>query len=499
MKTKMLALCAALCLLLSACGGGEKAQPSKAEPESAKTESVESAAESSREEAAEAPQDPEELGKWLWERNESQDERHFALDVDMDMNIKVMIAEETTTQKLKSRLRQIRREDGTMAYQVEEQYLDTRMELWYDNGTVYLSDDYGSYKAPMDLDLFQEQYASDGSSDLLELDGSNFGTLTGEKTETGYVLTYGDVDIKAWMALSGMMNGMLDMVDGNCEDFTLSGTITMDARGDLIRHEMNMNVTLALMGITMTEELKMIQSVNSVDENVSIVVPEDDEDFREIGDIAIPKTFCDGFNSTLAQDSLGYQSTWTLELSDSQQGMKTTYGQEDDISYVFDDTGLQVLWTTTALVDGEVVGWTEDSYAGGEGVLTDPDGEEPYVYDDESFGQDIAAFLTAYVDSFDTGSGYALTQNGDLTYDLDAEYVENLLDSYLTDMETGVDIGEALEKFVQGTMTVRFGADGSMVSQELAVSAELTYEAGVISVTFRDLGSVISVSGLGMA
>lgn len=499
MKTKMLALCAALCLLLSACGGGETAQSSQAEPESTKAEPMESAVESSREEAAEAPGDPEALGAWLWELNEDQAERHFALDFDMDMNIKIMIGEETTSQKLKSRIRQIRREDDTIAYQIEEQYLDSQMELWYDDGTVYLSDDYGDYKAPMELEAFQEQYASDGSSDLMELDSSNFGTLTGEKTETGYVLTYGDVDMKAWMAFSGLMDGMLDVVDGSCQDFTLSGTITMDAQGDMIRHEMNMNVTLEIMGLTMTEELEMLQSVNSVDEKVSIVVPEDDEDFRDVGDIAIPRTFCDGFNSTLAQDSLDYQSTWTLELTDQTESPATVYGQEDNISYSFDDTGLRVVWTTTATVDGEAVGWTEDSYAGGEGVIKDPDGEEPYVYDDENFSQDIAGFLTVYVDSFDSGSGYAQTPEGDLAYDLDAEYAESLLDSYLTDMETGVNISEALEKFVQGGMEVRFNADGAMVSQELVITAELTYEVGTISVTFRDFGEVLQMGGLAMA
>lgn len=503
MKTKLLALGMALCLLLSACGSGETAQSSKAEPESTKAESTasvqESAPESSLEELAEAPQDPEELGAWLWELNETQDAVHYAMDFDMDMSVKISIGEETSTEKVKTRIRQIRREDGTMAYQTEQRYLDTQSELWYDDGMVYLSDDYGDYKAPMDLDLFQEQYIDNGSSDLMELSPEDFGTLTGEETDTGYVLTYGDVALEAWMAFSGMLDGMLDVVDGSCEDFTLSGTVTMDRKGNMIRHEMYMSVSVQVMGITMDEELEMLQSVNSVDENVSIVVPENDEDFRDVGDIAIPKTFCDGFNSTLAQDSLGYQSAWTLELSDQAEGLATTYGQEDDIHYSFDETGLQVAWTTTATVDGEVVGWTEDSYAGGEGVLKDPDGEEPYIYDDESFGEDIAAFLTAYVESFDSGSGYAQTPEGDLAYDLDAEYAESLLDSYLTDMETGVDIGEALEKFVQGGMEVRFNADGAMVSQELVITAELTYEVGTISVTFRDFGEVIQMGGLAMA
>ena len=67
MKHRLFVLWLALCLLLSACGGLPIQVP----------ESAVQAAEAS--EAEEASRDPEELGKWLWEKMVERQEEHLSL------------------------------------------------------------------------------------------------------------------------------------------------------------------------------------------------------------------------------------------------------------------------------------------------------------------------------------------------------------------------------------------------------------------------------------
>ena len=57
--------------------------------------------------------------------------------------------------------------------------------------------------------------------------------------------------------------------------------------------------------------------------------------------------------------------------------------------------------------------------------------------------------------------------------------------------ETGVDYREASEQKCEGSMSVWFDETGALAEQKLEVSAELTFEAGVISVTVEDHGLVL--------
>lgn len=515
MRMRILALTAALCLLLSACGGEAAGRSAETEASvSAAEESVSASeapaveSENPTEEPAEdpessleteaqaAPEDPVELGRWLWALNEEKDQENYAVDYDMDMTIRVELDGESTTEKVSTRIRQIEHEDGTVTYQSEEQYMNAVTKTWYDDGMVYLSDPYGDYKAPMDLDTFRETYINDGSSDLLELTADDFGTLTGEATGSGYVLTYGDVALDAWMTFSGMFDDALEGLDGGCESFSLNGTVTLDKDGNMLRHDMQMSVSFDIMGMTLVEDLTMVQSVNGYNESVSISAPADDDVFVDMSDIEIPSVFADGFNGTLAQDALHYQDTMTLSVSDPSQGITDVYTQQDDIVYSFESDGLHVVWDTSLLDGGQVVSWSNDSYAAGVGAITDETGEAPYTYDDDSFGSDIAGFITLYTDSFDAGNHYQLAQDGDqmvLTYDIDSDYVRGLLSGYLEGYGTGVDYDEAEAKECRGTMSIWFDMSGLMVSQLLDVSAELTYETGVLSVSLTDQGDVLAM------
>ena len=507
MTRRLTALAAALCLLLCACGGNP--QSSAAEPDSpapaedTPVSEVQEPAEvppvSAEEPAAnaeEAPEDPAELGQWLWALSEQRDAEIYAEDYDMDMSMIVDLDGESTTEKVSGRVRQIEREDGTVLYQSEEQYQNTVTTTWYGDGVVYLSDTYGNFKAPMDVDSFREEYLSNGNSDLLELSPGDFEVLTGEKTDTGYTVTYGGVALDAWMAFSdlfGEITALLGEDNFSCESFTLDGTVTLDETGATRRHEMHLQASFSVAGMTLTEQIDMTMVSNAVNEDVTVTLPADDSSFRDVSDIEIPTVFVDGFNSTLAQDALSYRDTMTMDVSDPAQGLSDQYIQQDDLTYFFDSVGLNVAWTTTVTRNGEVLSQSKDSYSGGSGTISDDTGDSEYTYDDDSFGTDIASFITYYTDSFDSGNQFVLepdSTGATLTYDLSGEYVEMLFASYLSSFDTGVDPSEASEQLYSGTMTVCFDQLGLMVSQRLDASAELTYQSGTISVTLQDQGDV---------
>ncbi len=440
-----------------------------------------------------APDDPEALGRWLWQLNETKEAETFAVDYDLDMSIDIALDEEVTTEKMTTRVKQITREDGTITFQSEQQYLNSVTSIWYDDGMIYLSDPYGDYKAPMDLNAFRESYINDNNSNILKLDSDSFGTLIGEKTDTGYVLTYGDVALEAWMAFSGLVESTVsDLgIPGSCEDFTLEGSMVLDQDGYQVRHDMHITFAFDILGMRLTETLDLTQTVNNRNENVSISIPADDSVFSEMSDISIPSVFANGYSASLAQEAMAYQDTMALHVSD--ESINHTYIQQDDISYLLDDQGLTVSWYTIVSQDGTTVQWSSDSYHGGQGTIIDSTGETPYTYDDDSFGQDIANFITIYTDSFDYGYNYTLDADGDytkLTYDLEPEYVEMVLDSYTEYYETGISLADASSITSHGTMTVWFDFSGLMVSQSLQCTSDLTLETGPITVSLEDNGKI---------
>lgn len=511
MKRRIIALAAALCLLLGACGQttseaaetGQSVPVEDSAPAAPESPAPESPAPVSAEEPAAsadaAPEDPAELGKWLWALSEQRDAEIFAQDYDMDMSITVDLDGEGSTEKVSGRVRQIERDDGSVLYQSEEQYQNTVTKTWYGDGVVYLSDTYGNFKAPMDADSFREGYLDNGNSDLLALSPEDFETLTGEKTGSGYTVTYSGAALDTWMAFSGLFGDVMDTLGEDnftCESFTLDGTVTLDETGATRHHEMHLQASFTVLGMTLTEQIDMTMDSNSFNEDVTVTLPADDGSFRDVSDIEIPTMFVTGINGTLSQQALTYQDTMTLDISDLAQGLSDQYIQQDDLTYFFDLDGLNVEWRTTATLNGELLDQTTDSYSGGVGTISGTDGDSEYSYDDDSFGTDIASFITLYTVSFDFGDQFVLEPDGSnmkLTYDLSSEYVESLLMGYLDNFSTGVDLSEASEQTYSGTMTLWFDAAGLMVSQRLDAAAELTYQSGTITVSLTDQGDVTAL------
>ena len=101
----------------------------------------------------------------------------------------------------------------------------------------------------MDAAEYEEQN-QDGAGDLLNLDESNFGTLTAEATDKGYTLTFGDPTLDTWMAFSDLMSSVGDGV--TCTAFTLDGTVEMDQDGALRKLDMELSVQLDIMVMTLS-------------------------------------------------------------------------------------------------------------------------------------------------------------------------------------------------------------------------------------------------------
>ena len=492
MKQRLFVLWLALCLLLSACGGLPIQVP----------ESAVQAAEAS--EAEEASRDPEELGKWLWEKMAEHQEEHFAYDMDMEMTVRVRVdgeeIEELEDAEISSRVRTISREDGTITYQAETETDGGRTSVWYDDGMVYMEDDYGSYKAKAEADEIQGGFAMGStlgrmtSKQMLQW----FGTVRGEETEDGYVLTYGDMSPRFWNLILGMLGGILGEMDEGFEesirDITLSGTVRLDREGDVLSQEVVGTAELDILGTSMQEEFTMKTDVNCYDEQVSIQVPRDDEEFREMSDIEIPEVFSNGYNTLLGRDDIRYQDALILRVADREKAMEDTYIQQDELRCSVDFGGLSVEWDTGYLKNDQMTDWSNDTYSGGHGVLSDAEQQREYSYDDASMWSDIVDFITLYADSFEDGNTYTLREDGGrrrLTYTLSAEYAEMLTEGLLESYETGVDYREASAQKCEGSMSVWFDETGAVAEQKLEVSAELTFEAGVISVTVEDHGLVL--------
>ncbi len=506
MRKKWMALAMVLCLLLSGCGGtggassapekaasaaaSEQVEAPKAEPSAAETEEPVA---DSHVAAETGDMTPEELGKWAWQQMEAYNEAAYAIDYDMDMAVTVELDGESTSQKVSGRVKEMNSEtDGSISYE-NMQMNGAVTESWYGGGYVYLSDGNGKYKAPMDAAEYEEQN-QDGAGDLLELDESNFGTLTAEATDKGYTVAFGDPTLDTWMVFSDLMSSVGDGV--TCTAFTLDGTVEMNQDGALRKLDMELSVQFDIMGMTLSETVVLSQTVNSYDDDVSIHVPEDDAEFREVSDISLPTAFINGFHTLLSQSGVSYQSQLNLNITD---GTDTDdYVEENTISYVYDeDDGLSVNWDTTATLNGESAGHSSETYANGEGTLVDETGESSYTYDDESFLSDVQNVIAYYSDCFAYGSDYQLEQDGDyqkLTMTLDSEYVEAVAAAYLDAVGAEIDLDEASEIASDGTISFWFDLSGMLVMQQYQGTCKMTYTGAELTVTVADNGAVMAVN-----
>ena len=503
MRKKWTALAVVLCLLLSGCGGAGAASSAPAEstaPAAASEQTEVSATETNAAEAADSQavansgdMTPEELGQWAWAQMEAHDEESYAVDYDIDMTVSVELDGESTTQKVSGRVKEIDSEtDGDMTYE-SMQMNGAVTETWNGGGYVYLADANGKYKAPDSDD--DEQEDQNGADDLMDVDASSFGTLTAEATDKGYVVTFGEPSLDTWMEFSDLLSAAGDGV--TCNSFTLDGTVEMDETGALSKLGMELSAELDIMGTTMKETVSLSQTINNYDDGVSINLPEDDADFREVSDITLPTAFINGFNTLLSQYGISYQAELTVDISD---GTNTDTLVEDNvINYLYDeDNGLSATQEIAQTLNGELIGQTSDTYAGGEGTQIIDGEESSYTYDDATMLSDLQTVIAYYSDCFPYGSDYQLEQDGSfqkLTMTLDSEYVEAVIGSYLSTMDTGVDIDEASEITSEGTISFWFTLNGMLVMQQFDGSCTLSYTGADLTVTVNDQGVVLSANG----
>ena len=502
MKRKWMALALTLCLLLSGCGGGTSKPEAASSEQQIQTEAEISAVVLDDEETAEPAEDsqvdaavddmtPEELGQWAWNQLEAHSEASYAKDYDMEISVTVDIGGESTTQKANGRVKKIDSEtDGYMYYE-KMQVNGEVTENWYGNGYAYLSDSYGQYKAPMDEDAYDEMMNGEDTEDL---DADDLGILTAEKTDKGYTVTYGDLDLELWTVFADGFVG----VDENttCTAFTLDGTVEMDANGAI--HEQKMEITgqFDIYGETMTQTISMSQSVINYDDGVSIRLPEDDEDFREVSDISLPETILDGFSALLGQYGVSYQSEIGIAVSDGTSSDE--YVVDDTIHYIYGfDENLYMSWNTTQMLNGETVNQISDTFDSGEGTQVINGEENNYLSDDEMMLSDIQNFIAYYTDCLAYGSDYQLEQDGEkqkLTMKLDSEYVEAIVSDYLSSMDAGIDFEEASKIVTEGTMSFWLSPDGMLVSQRFEGTCTLSYTGAELTVTAYDQGDVLTIN-----
>ncbi len=502
MRKKWTALAVVLCLLLSGCGGSGAAssapatasasEAASAQTENSATETAQEPEEDSQPAAETGDMTPEELGQWAWAQLDAYDETTYAVDYDIDMAIAVEFEGESTSQKASGRVKEISSEtDGDITYE-SMQMNGAVSETWTAGGYVYLSDSNGKYKAYVSDEDSQE--SQNGADDLLEIDASSFGTLTAEATDKGYTVTFGEPTLDTWMAFSDLLSAAGDGV--TCTAFTLDGTVQMGQDGALNKLTMELSVQFDVMGMTLSETVSITQTINSYDDGVSINVPEDDADFREVSDISLPIAFINGFNTLLSQNGVSYQSELTIGVSD---GTNTdTYVEDHNINYVYDeDSGLSATWEIDQTLNGEAIDQTVDTYAGGEGVQVIDGEENSYTYDDASMLSDVQNIIASYADSFTYGSDYQLEQDGDyqkLTMTLDSEYVEAVVSTYLSALETDIDFDEASEITSEGTISFWFDLSGMLVMQQLDSSCTLSYTGAEFTITVSDTGAVLAVN-----
>ena len=506
MGKRNMALALVLCLLLSGCGGtGGGASSAEKDPAQQQTAAEISAVVLDDGEAAEPAEDsqaeleldsltPEELGQWLWAQMEAYDEASYAKDYDMEMSVAVEVGGESTVQKASGRVKKIDSEtDGYMFYE-NMQVNGAVTENWYGGGCAYLSDSYGKYKSPMDKAAYDELMNGENAGAVDKIDHSSFGTLTAEKTDRGYIVTYGDPASDTWTTLSDGFVG----VDENtaCTALTLDGTIEMDENGAIRKQSMEITGQFDVYGETMTQTIYLTQTIINYDDDVSIRLPADDADFREISNISLPETFLNGFSALLSQYGVSYQAELGIRISDGTGSDE--YVEDNTVHYIYGlDNCLYLSLEKNRTLNGEVIVQSSDNFSAGKGTVVDETGESTYTYDDALFLMEVQSTIACYTDCFSYGSDYQLEQDGDnqkLTMSLDSEYVEAVADSYLSSMDAGIDFDEASKIVSEGTMSFWINSDGMIVMQRFEGTCTLSYTGAELTVSIYDQGDVLTIN-----
>ena len=503
MGRKWMALALTLCLLLSGCGGGTSKPEAASSEQQTQTESEISAVVLDDEETAEPAADsqpepelddmtPEELGQWLWAQMEAHNAATYAVDYELNMQVKVTVGEESVRDALHTRVKKITDGDDTAVY-IDASSGDSYSEAWYGGGYVYQWSNYGKFKAPITEEEMEAQ-DQDGAEDLLKLDADSFGTFTAEPEGNDYVLTFGDVSLDTWVAFSDMLSAGDENV--NCTGFLLSGTVKMKPDGSIQKLKMDLSVQMDLYGTTISQEIQLTQETWGYDDQVSIHVPEDDASYRELSDISLPKEFENGFTLLASQYAMGFQEGRHVEIYDGRYG---EYDLQETFHYILGgENGLAADCDVTETWNGETMSRFTEQYANGQGTQQSPEGEATFETDDNTYLSSLYSELLSYSDVFPYGSNYEQEEDGNyqkISFDVDSEYVENVIGYYVTALvaeELGVENADEVKSY--GTMEVWFDATGMVARRVFHGAVEYHVDGTIITASVNDEGTVLAVN-----
>lgn len=501
---KMIAILLCLCLLLCGCGGNETTPASESVSTAESTVSAPqdpstpeaSVSETAPEESI--PEDPDELAKWVFRLLDDTQSAMTAYDVDITESSTTTQLGESTTGKSSYRVRELVGEDGSVTFHRSQQSDGLTEDIWFQDGTIYKSDYTGYFKAPMEQEAFLDEYGV--FVEMEEIDENSFSTLSAEVTDTGYILTYGDLTVDAAMVLMDFYTDRLNEelaglgIEVKLTSYSQSGVTELTKEGYPIRDDCTVTMTYSMAGIECEFQVEQTSIYNQVNSDLQINVPVDDADYISLSDITIPELFITGYTLTMSNYALEYQNAMALSVSDGET--EDVYLATDVISYISGTDGLSAYWESASLCNDQVLEYSTDEYAAGEGVYTSSIGSESYTYDDYTYLSDISSFISYNSDSFDYGSNFVLTPDGEttvLTYDLDPEYAELAVGDYLL-MYTDLTLEDASSCTASGTMTVGFDASGMVVVQSLACVCEADFDGTVLTFTLTDAGYVSALN-----
>ena len=119
----------------------------------------------------------------------------------------------------------------------------------------------------MDAEDFHETYIS-GTTEL-ELDSGSFETITGTVTDTGYEVTFSEVDLDTWMDFESLLG--IDEADGmECTTFELTGAYVLDQNYVPISEVVDLTFGYSIMGTEILETVTINLKVNDSGDTVSV-------------------------------------------------------------------------------------------------------------------------------------------------------------------------------------------------------------------------------------
>lgn len=482
---KMIALILVLALLLCGCGSTQTSgsfTPATSDSSGPVTESA--AASVSEDSTAE---DPTVLARQIWAMADEASQALYATDYDLSIKLEIELDSETTYVQTSVRTKTIDSETDPMTY-VQSTTDGSVTEVWYGEGTLYQSSPSGRYCVPMSYEDFLAQEETDNEDQaLLELDPDSFGKLFAQTSDNYYTINFSQPTLETWVAFSDLLG--VDDETVSCSHFDLEGSMQCDLEGNVTQVKMDMELTLDILGVATNMTVTVNQLTMGTNQDVTIELP-DTGDFTELSDLSIPTAMSTAQLVTTAQPNLQYQNIWALVLSGDTVADVVT--QEDLITYVTTETGLQAQWDRSIVINDETAYASSDVYADGSGVITDTDGESQYDYDDESMQLDITDFIFGTSEAMSYGTDFT-TKDSTLTFNLTEEYAETKLLEALTGFEIGYIMTDGTVESLSGDMVYVIDDSGLLLSQLMTITAEVSYEGELITISLMDGGDVLAI------